>query len=168
MTGKPELSEKPEWPDWSLRQYIDGMMNPASLGDADKFAAWIIVHFRFCGIFWSGQHRLLMEDSLVHLSERYISGLSRARQVSLEKLYIQSEELGPMQRKSHLKNYNKLMYVSGMWYRPVPLVEVTQRYFHREGSVLKHMLSNVHIGTCKQLIGRLPILLLTHPGMYHF
>jgi hypothetical protein len=57
------------------------------------------------------------------------------------------------------------MYVSGIWYRPVPWVEMTQRYFHREGSILKHMLTHVHIGTCKQLIGLLPILLLIHqPG----
>jgi hypothetical protein len=38
---------------------------------------------------------------------------------SLEKLYIQSEELGPiMQRKFHLKNYNKSLYVSGLWISP--------------------------------------------------
>jgi hypothetical protein len=36
---------------------------------------------------------------------------------SLENLYmyIQSEELGPMQRKYHLKNYNKSQYVGGLW-----------------------------------------------------
>jgi hypothetical protein len=33
---------------------------------------------------------------------------------SLENLYIQSEELRPMQRKSHLKNYTKSLYVSGL------------------------------------------------------
>jgi hypothetical protein len=33
--------------------------------------------------------------------------------VSLEK-YIKPEELGPMQRKSHLKNYSKSLYVSGL------------------------------------------------------
>ncbi len=37
---------------------------------------------------------------------------------SLEKLYIQSEELGPMQRKSRLKNCNKSLYVSGLWMLP--------------------------------------------------
>jgi hypothetical protein len=33
---------------------------------------------------------------------------------SLKKLYIQSEELGPMQQKSHIKNYNKSLHVSGL------------------------------------------------------
>ncbi len=30
------------------------------------------------------------------------------------RLYIHSEELGPMQRKSHLKNNNKSLFVSGL------------------------------------------------------
>ncbi len=34
---------------------------------------------------------------------------------SLEKLHTQSKELGPMQRKSHLRNYTKSLYVTGLW-----------------------------------------------------
>jgi hypothetical protein len=30
-------------------------------------------------------------------------------------LYTQSKELGPLQRKSHLKNYTKSLYMSGLW-----------------------------------------------------
>ncbi len=32
-----------------------------------------------------------------------------------EKLYTQSKELGPMQQKSHHKNYIKSLYMSGLW-----------------------------------------------------
>jgi hypothetical protein len=31
-------------------------------------------------------------------------------------LYTQSKELGPMQRKSHIRNYTKSLYMSGLWF----------------------------------------------------
>jgi hypothetical protein len=40
---------------------------------------------------------------------------------SFEKLYIQfTKELGPMQRKSHLENYKKSLYMSGLWFNVGP------------------------------------------------
>jgi hypothetical protein len=39
-----------------------------------------------------------------------------ASYVDWEKLYTQSKELGPMQRKSHHRNYTKSLYMSGLWY----------------------------------------------------
>jgi hypothetical protein len=36
-------------------------------------------------------------------------------ELAYEKLYTQSKELGPLQRKSHLKNYTKSLYMSGLW-----------------------------------------------------
>jgi hypothetical protein len=54
MTGKPELWKKPELPDWSLRQWINGTMNPAPLGDADRVRCVNSWPFQIYGICFLG------------------------------------------------------------------------------------------------------------------
>jgi hypothetical protein len=63
-------------------------------------------------------------EGLSHAGQlRTVFTLSQARcevtvylscELAWTKLYIKSEELGHMQRKSHFKNYTKSMYVSGL------------------------------------------------------
>ncbi len=50
MTGMPEPWKKPELPDWSLRQCIDGKVNPVPKGDANRIRCVNSWPFQIYGI----------------------------------------------------------------------------------------------------------------------